>query len=257
LRPDTSRPIFIVGCQRSGTTLLRLIVDSHPNISCGPETRFLKDLAPITGANWERLSLYGFPKEYWYELVATFFDKFQSDYAAARGKTRWADKTPLYALSLPYIVEVFPTSQIVHMIRDGRAVVASHRHRFGYISAVKATEKWGRYVHAVRQVGNTLPADQYFEIRYEELISDTEPTLRSLFDFLGEPWNPAVLTYNEAPHDVMSRYTDFTHARRREAEGSETIYPTRLTGWRSEMDPLLRLLVRWRSGGALRELGYL
>ncbi|HEV8165823.1 MAG TPA: sulfotransferase, partial [Actinomycetota bacterium] len=62
---DAHRPIFIVGCQRSGTTLLRLILDAHPNISCGPETRFLEDLARITGdGNWPRMRLFGFPKEY-------------------------------------------------------------------------------------------------------------------------------------------------------------------------------------------------
>jgi len=64
-------PIFVVGCHRSGTTLFRLILDSHPAISCGPETRFLADLEKITNAaNWPRMGLYGFPKSYWHERVA-------------------------------------------------------------------------------------------------------------------------------------------------------------------------------------------
>lgn len=52
---DPASPIFIVGCQRSGTTMLRLILDSHPRISCGPETRFLEDMERIVGADWKRL----------------------------------------------------------------------------------------------------------------------------------------------------------------------------------------------------------
>jgi hypothetical protein len=253
---EEPRPIFVVGCQRSGTTLLRLMIDSHPNISCGPETRFLKDFSEITGKNWERLALYGFPKEYWFEKVADLFDTFQSDYAAARGKKRWADKTPLYALSLPYIVDIFPTCQIIHVIRDGRAVVASHRDRFGYISAVKATEKWGRYIHAARQVGTTLPADRYLEVRYEDLISDTEGTLRTLLNFLGEPWDPAVLDYDASPHDVMPHYATFTRARRQSANGPGAVYTNRMASWKRELDPLLLLLIRWRGGATLRELGY-
>src|SRR6266513_2346410 len=184
----SNRPIFIVGCQRSGTTLLRLMLDSHPNISCGPETRFLQDFAKLTSESWDRLSLYGFPKSYWLE----------AEYAKSRGKTRWADKPPRYALSLGYINELFPTSQIVHVIRDGRDVVASHRDRWGYWSAVKAVAKWARYIRSARRVGDRLPGDRYTEVRYEDLVLDTGATMRSLLQYLGEPWDDAVLHHDQA-----------------------------------------------------------
>src|SRR6266542_1835989 len=149
--PSSRRaPIFVVGCQRSGTTLLRLILDAHPNISCGPETRFLTDLAHVTTGSWKRLAQYGFPKQYWHEHIAGMFDAIKSDYARRAGKSRWADKTPRYALTLPFIDRLFPTCQVVHVIRDGRDVVASHRVRWGYLAALKAVRKWPHYVHSAR-----------------------------------------------------------------------------------------------------------
>ena len=80
-------PIFVVGCHRSGTTLFRLILDSHPHISCGPETRFLADLEKITDDdNWPRMGLYGFSKDYWHQQVAALFNDFQSRYATAAAR---------------------------------------------------------------------------------------------------------------------------------------------------------------------------
>jgi hypothetical protein len=249
----TERPIFIVGCQRSGTTLLRLILDSHPRISCGPETRFLADFAEVTRRNWGSLRNYGYPQEYWDAKFAELFASFQRDYASARGKSRWADKTPRYALSLDYIVRLFPSSQIVHMVRDGRDVVASHRDRWGYWSALKAVEKWPRYVRAVQDAA--LPPDRLYEVRYEALVDDTEATLRALLDFLGEDWDPAVLDYDSAPHDIGGQYAERV-AERRAAEGHATIFRGRVGAHRRELDPLLGLLFRIRARRTLEQLGY-
>jgi hypothetical protein len=251
------RPIFIVGCQRSGTTLLRLILDAHPNISCGPETRFLEDLARITGErHWRRMQLYGFPKEYWHERIAALFDGFQSDYARARGKTRWADKTPRYALCIGYLNELFPTCQVVHVIRDGRDVVASHRDRWGWWAAVKAVKKWPSYLTTARTAGAGLPAGRYHEVRYEELVSDPEAALRALLDFLGEPWDPAVLEHDKRPHDVPERYLAFASSRRVASAERPPIYRSRVGSGHKELDPLLKLLVRVVAGPTLNELGY-
>jgi Sulfotransferase family len=253
---NTSPPIFVVGCHRSGTTLLRLMLDSHPNISCGPETRFLADFAHLTRESWEQLSLYGFPKEYWHHQIAALFDSFQTDYAHSRGKTRWADKTPRYALLLDFINELFPTCQIIHVIRDGRDVVASHRYRWGYISALKAVEKWPRYIRAVRQIGEQLPADRYYEVRYEQLVTNTEPTIRALLAFLDEPWDQAVLEYDKAPHDVRKRYAAFTTTRREATNDAAAVYQSRVGAHKKESDPLIQLLITLRGGKMLRELGY-
>lgn len=250
------RPIFIVGCQRSGTTLLRLILDSHPNISCGPETRFLAGFADLTAGSWPRLSLYGFPKDYWHDKVAVLFDSIQADYAASRGKVRWADKTPRYALCLDYLNELFPTCQVVHVVRDGRDVVASHRDRWGYLSALKAVEKWPRYIKVARSAGERLSAHRYLEVRYDSLVTETEKTLRQLLAFLDEPWDDALLHHDQAPHDVPDRYARFTESRRQAADRPAAVYQDRVGAHTREIDPLLRFLCWCRGGRTLRALGY-
>lgn len=253
---STDRPIFLVGCQRSGTTMLRLVLDSHSNISCGPETRFLTDLERIVGRDWERLARFGFTQEEWLARIADFFGGIHREYARRRGKSRWADKTPRYAMSLDFITRVFPDAQIVHLIRDGRDVVVSHRKRFGYWSAVKCVVKWPRYIRAARAVGRSLPAGRYFELRYEETVANPEATLRELFDFLGEPWEESVLDYQRRPHDVAGKYTVEAGRRRAAAGTTAPIYGSRVGTYRRELDPFLRLLVWLWCRPTLRELGY-
>ncbi|MEV4726041.1 sulfotransferase family protein [Micromonospora humida] len=256
-RPDRPQgPIFLVGCQRSGTTMLRLVLDSHSRVSCGPETRFLADMQRIVGRDWERLSRFGFPREYWLGRIADFFGGIQADYARSRGKTRWADKTPLYALSIDFLAEVFPDAQFVHVVRDGRDVVVSHRKRFGYWSAVKCVVKWPRYIRVARAAGARLPADRYHELRYEETVTDPEKAMRGLFEFLGEPWEAGVLDYDGKQHDVAGKYTAEAQRRRAAAGTDAPIYGSRVGTYRRELDPFLRVLVRVFSGATLRELGY-
>jgi hypothetical protein len=251
-----TRPIFIVGCQRSGTTLLRLILDSHSKISCGPETRFLEDLERIVGKDWKRLSQYGFTQEEWLARVAQFFGGIQSDYAMSRGKSRWADKSPRYALHLPFILRVFPDAQIVHLIRDGRDVAVSHRKRFGYWSSVKSSVKWPRYIKAARAGAAGVPATQYYEVRYEALVGDSETTLRDLLAFLGEEWEPAVMQFDRQPHDVPSRYHRQLASRQAAAGEGGVVYGSRVGSHRAELDPLVRLLFWWTARDELKGLGY-
>src|SRR5439155_14058081 len=98
-------------------TLLRLILDSHPDISCGDETHVLGPMERMLD-RWPALERYGFGRDYWYQKMANFFESFQREYAERRGKRRWADKTPEYSLSLDFINELFPTCQVVHIIRN-------------------------------------------------------------------------------------------------------------------------------------------
>ena len=249
-------PVFVVGCQRSGTTMLRLLLDSHSRISCGPETRFLEDLERIVGSDWQRLSQYGFTQEEWLDRIATFFGGFQADYARARGKVRWADKSPRYAMRLDFVLRVFPDAQVVHVIRDGRDVAVSHRKRFGYWSSVKSTVKWPRYVAAARAAGSRIPPGQYHEVRYESLVSDQEKTMRELMDYLGETFEPEMLDFEGHAHDVPERYRAQAKVRRADAGTDRAVYSSRIGTHRSELDPLVRVLLWFTARSTLKELGY-
>jgi hypothetical protein len=253
---EAGRPIFVVGCQRSGTTMLRLMLDSHRRISCGPETRFLADLERVVDTDWPRLSQYGYTQEEWLERIREFFGSIQADYAHGRGKERWADKTPRYALNIPFLLRVFPDAQIVHVIRDGRDVVVSHRKRFGYWSSVKSTLKWPRYIKTARGVGATLRPDQYHEVRYEDLAGRPEETMRDLLDFLGEEWDPQVLEFASKEHAVPARYHAQLAARQASAGTDQTVYASRVGTHRTELDPLTRIMLWTTSRRSLDELGY-
>jgi hypothetical protein len=251
-------PILIIGSARSGTTMLRLILDSHPRISCGEETHLLQTMEPALGKHWRLLDRYGFPREYWSTRLAAFYGDAMAEYAARRGKARWADKDPSNTLVLDFAGELFPDAQYVHLIRDGHDVVASHRDRWGYRSGARAARgAWRKYVEAARAFGARQPAGRYHELRYEALVADPETELRALFDFLGEAWDPAVLEYDKVEHDGVDRHARFTAQRRSEGGESSTIYRSRVGAGRSSLDPLLRTMLHRSSGALLRELGYL
>ncbi|MGG6238274.1 sulfotransferase family protein [Nodosilinea sp. AN01ver1] len=246
---STVKPIFIVGCPRSGTTLTRSILDAHPNIACGPETAFLKDLQRIVTGHWSRIEKYGFEKEYWNNKIADFFSTFKSEYAQSQNKSRWADKTPKYLYNLEFIYSLFPSMQIVHVVRDGHDVVLSHLDRWGYKRAIDATNDWPSCIKSARKFGKTLSSDQYFEIRYEDLVADPENSLKTLFDYLNEPWSPEIL-------DKAGYSSEITERRRKEGDEKSLIYKSRVGVGKKKLDPILTALLNMRAGDLIRELGY-
>lgn len=254
---DGAPAIFVIGSPRSGTTLLRLILDSHPRISCGEETHFLRDLEAIVGRNWPLVATYELEREWWLEHIRALYADFQTEVLTRSGKARWAEKDPTYTLHLPFIEELFPGAVYVHLLRDGHDVVASFRDRWGYKSAARAARtEWARYVEAARALQARLPEERFLELRYEQLVADPEGQGQRLFTFLGEDWDPAVLDFDPAQHRATDRYQWFT-AQRREAGGEDTtIYQSRVGAGGKSLDPLLRSVLRRRHGDLLRELGY-
>lgn len=253
-----SEPIFVIGSPRSGTTLLRLVLDAHPRISCGEETHFLRDLEAIVGRDWSLVSTYGLDRDWWLDRIRALYGDFQTAVLARSAKGRWAEKDPTYTLLLDFIDELFPDACYVHLVRDGHDVVASFRDRWGYVSAARAANtEWARYVGAARALGRRLPVSRFLELRYERLVADPELEAKRLFAFLGEAWHPGVLEIDPERHTATERYRWFT-AQRRRAGGEETaIYRSRVGAGASSLDPFLRTLLRRRHGPLLRELGYL
>jgi len=253
-----NQPIFIVGSPRSGTTLLRLILDSHPNISSGPETNFLPCMKePLVDENWRRIKNFGFDKSYWHNKVAEYFSSFQMEYARKRGKKRWAEKSPLYTLHLDFINTLFPNCQIIHIIRDGRDVVASFRKRWDYIRAIKGVKTWQKHVKLARDFGRTISTDRYIELRYEDLVMQPENTMQILLEFLHEPWDPGILRYHEFPHDGEGWDVRFKGDLSQEFKDKSPIYFSQVGAGTIRLDPVLKALVHLQNGPLLRELGYL
>jgi hypothetical protein len=97
--------------------------------------------------------------------------------------------------------------------------------------------------------------DRFLEVRYEALVADTEKTMRQVLEFVGEPWDDAVLHHTDHQHDVMERYDSYT-SKRRSQKGEGAVYRSRVGGGRKANDPLMKLLLRIRAGTTLERIGY-
>jgi Sulfotransferase family len=191
---EVDRPIFIVGCPRSGTSILRVILDSHPRISSGREEATLYWLERLdTEPAVSRRAAYGLTEEVWHELVRQFIGEQQMTYAQSQHKTRWALKFPELALTIPWIDKVYPKSQIIHIVRDPRDVIASSHRQFGKDRSIRYGERWVRYIEYAERDGHDLGSARFKTIRYEDLVTTPEPVLRELLGWLGEDWNDDVL----------------------------------------------------------------
>ena len=189
--------------------MLRLVLDSHSQISCGPETRFLADLRADrragTGNGWPA---FGFTQEEWLRADRRLLRRHaRATTRAAAGKARWADKTPMYALSMDFVTRGVPGRAVraPDPRRPGRGGVAPQAVRLlvrGQVRGEVAALHPGR-----AGAGAALPAGRYHELRYEEAVADPDNALRALFEFLGEEWEDGVLDYADRPHDVAGKYT--------------------------------------------------
>ena len=121
--------------------------------------------------------------------------------AAGEGKPRWGDKTPYYVLHIPKLLEWWPDAQIIHILRDGRDVALSmfsRRHDFGAYNTYCAAKLWEQYVETGHSLGQTVPKEQYLELRYEDMIGDQKTALQTICAFLGEAYSDSLLEYKKS-----------------------------------------------------------
>ena len=215
-------PFFIVGSARSGTTLLRVILNAHPEVTVPPESRFITELwrgsadvqvDAFLGAlekhqqfrSWN-LDI-GLVKAELGSGTVRYADAIEAAYRAyakRAGKLRWGDKTPRYVENIPFIAELFPGSRFVHLVRDGRDVALSYaKVPFGPKTVAKAASLWARRVLLGVNEGRRLGDDRYREFRYEDLVDDAEGTTRKLCTFLGIEFVPDMMEYTEKASEFV------------------------------------------------------
>ena len=208
----TPPPFFILGCPRSGTTLLQILIDSHPDIAIPPESFIFDRFGPILDtygdlSDPQRLrelavdaladerirdwSLAATPAELLARVrepgAAGLFDALFMLYAEQHGKKRWGDKTPQHALRIPELLSVFPQARIVHLVRDGRDVAESTaRIAIGPCSILAIARRWNRYMTAVEAAAAGLPRLQFLEVRFEDLVRDPAGLRGRIMAFIGE-----------------------------------------------------------------------
>jgi Sulfotransferase family len=216
--------VVILGVSRSGTTLLKAMLDRHPALAIPTESYFLPQLWDRHGdrpdvdvfvADVGRLSRVGewgvepymvrerLPEE---PTFAEAIEAIYRSYADLRGKPRFGDKTPSYMQRLDIVDRAFPDAQYVHLIRDGRDAALSfaamrRRPRFNWArprTVPGFAAQWRREVESARRFGRALDGDRYHELRYEELVTRPESAMRRVCVFLGLAFDTAVMQYHRA-----------------------------------------------------------
>jgi hypothetical protein len=279
---------FVVGATRSGTTLLRLMLDAHPDVGIPSETHFFHKLVKrserrritpelladtiTTHKRWGDFHLDAEELRARFEAIEPFnlsdaLRGFYGLYASKHGKTRWGDKTPGYLRYMRRIEWVLPEARFIHLIRDGRDVALSVLPmNWGPETVTEAAELWVERVTLARENGTTV--QHYMEVRYEDLITDTEGELRRVSGFLDLPWDPAMLDYHErAEERLKEKARDLPRKASRgdqpaaarmasHAMARKPPDPKRIGRWRTEMSREDRETYESVAGDLLAELGY-
>lgn len=268
--PDPARaPIFVVGSGRSGTTLLRQMLNAHPRIHLSFEASFYSLAAEgpareLSASAWLRRYLQG-PRFAWLRIPAEtllaavpegelgrerlpeVFAAIMRSVAARYGKPRYGDKTPGHCAHLRQILADFPDARVVHIVRDPRGAVASLQRMPWTSSSLLLNSGF-----CLRQVQAVLPfRRQLCEVRLEDLLSDPRRQLERILSFVGEPWDDAVLDYvAHAPVDDLPPFPWFEGARRplRVAAG-----PPR---WTQELSPTWIRMIELMHAQVIGRYGY-
>ena len=265
----SSGPVFVVGMNGSGTTMLLDCLGRHPNLYAFPrETRlipYLMSRVKTFGdlqieANYRRLwdevrevtvfrqenggSPVPIPQD-WLNgprSLATVLDEVFSYFASGAGKRRWCEKTPQHVQHLLALAELFPAAKFIHVIRDGRDCAASFQRRWRRQPELTIF-RWKKVVAIGRTQGRQLGVGRYFEIRYEDLTAVPEDSLRDICKFLELSFDPAVLDstqpYLQAAGDGGSRGLQQNSGK-----------------WRTYFSPRMQRRLETIAGRTLAECGY-
>lgn len=258
-------PIFIIGCPRSGTTLVRVILDSHPNICCGPETHLIKNLKTLKESidkSWHILKTYGIQQKVLVEKLSEIFQMFPEHYVETKDKQRWAEKTPDNIFYVDFINELFPSCKFINVIRDGRDVVCSFKERWGRKTIFYAIKTWNRSIDLTYQYRTRFTKDRYLEIRYEQLVSNAEEETKKIMEFLGEPWTSELLEHHKKQHDFWFKLnqdqTDHLKKERKPLRHSPSkpIFSSSAGKWKKNLNILEKALANLLLSRNLTRLGY-
>jgi hypothetical protein len=269
---------FVVGCGRSGTTLVRAMLDSHPELAIPGESRFIPVLArtrdryergggfdvaafvhDLEATPWFRH--WGLPADDARSVVAApgatgIADAFRAlfaEQARREAKPRYGDKSPQYVMQLPLLAELFPEARFLHVVRDGRDVALAFASAdFGPSDIAEIALHWQLRVRRGMRYGRALGPQRYREVRYEDIVAEPEATLRGLCPFLGLAYDPAMLRYPERSRHIAEADRAPEHHYERLA-----MAPTvGLRDWRSQMTDTDVAIFEVLAGRTLTAAGY-
>lgn len=274
-------PVFIVGFQRSGTTLLRMMLNAHPEIAIPHDSaelwfnyrdkaaseydglsdarqvaRMVDDLlaeprikAWQTELPREQLLAEPMPKSF-----PDVMRRFHEVFARLHGKKMWGDKNTGTLVALDVLNREFPDCKIIHLVRDGRDCALSHMSKeyiYGYENVLRSAVEWREQTSLCHKMGAMLPPERFLESRYEDLILTPETELQKICTFLGVAYAPQMLKYYEQVNENVP-------------EEKRGLWPllnkppvvSNVFKWKTKMTPEDRAVFERNAGELLRALGY-
>jgi len=254
--PAKRTPILIFGVPRSGTTLLRTLLNGHPHIACGPEAPWLGNHTPhnvmalydsLTAGEFAFSPNFRVPPERVLARVRELVDGLFTDFADRQGKTRWAHKTPDDCLFAPFFTRLFPDARFLHLVRHPLDVAASTTHLPPHRRGVSPWHEQNLVLEPGCAVPNTpfnavlrwrrwndrlsaeLAGFACHRLVYGDLVRRPREVMAAVCAFLEEPFSPAMLQYSSA-NPILPRW-EWGSADVRQADGITT---SRLGRWKSE-----------------------
>jgi hypothetical protein len=266
-------PLFIVGMPRSGTKLLREMIDNHPRVAALPiETEFLPywvkqwdrygDLSRRSqfsrfGASCQKFPFFIYLAERGTQIdTGAWFDRchdfspagvFEGLARTALGISRqdstiWADKSPSYLTHIGLLDRLFPEARVIHIVRDVRDYCLSINKAWGK-NMIRAAQRWSDDVSFAHSTGSTL-GPRFLELRYEELLEHTVEAMRRVCAFLSIPYQDDLISLTRPTENLG------------DTKGVSGIVRSNVNKFRSEMKPATRTRIERISGEMLLSAGY-
>ena len=246
-------PVFIGGCDRSGTTLLGAILGSHQNIVCIPEAQFILDGYLSLGDNRKandlssreilakiedhsRFKLWNIElKEYpktratYAEIIAFVIGEY-ADQNKARDSMLWVDHVPSNIKYTARLVELFPRAKFIHLVRDGRAVASSLLSvSWGPRTIDQAANFWVKSIAYGLAAEGFLGETQIIQVRYEDILTNPDVEIRRICKFLGIRFDLEMLKANGLN---LPKYAQKDH----QLVG-QPLDTARISAWESKLNP--------------------
>jgi len=239
----SEKPLFIVGMPRSGTSLLEQILTSHPEVYGGGEMTFLH--AELRRRMGPRLmgdfagAVMAFSDTEWAELGASLLAHLDRLAPSAR---RVTDKMPSNFMMLGLLRGLFPKARIIHCRRDPldtciSCFTTSFKQGHKFTNDLRELGEYYRlYQEAMAYWRQVLPAHVFYEVDYENLVSDMESEVRKLLAFSGLEWDPKCLDFQQNQRAVSTASV---------YQVRQPIYATAIGRWKryaAHLGPLLEAL---------------
>jgi hypothetical protein len=273
-------PFFVVGNPRSGTKMLRELLNASPDLWMSEvESHFIPRFARRIGRYGDLSSLRRFTRladqvrrtrafwqwqrrgvligtEEWFNACSRYdwpgiveglyhcvYERESPNAPTPWRHLVWGDKTPHYMGEIPTLASLFPQSRFIHIVRDPRDCVLSTESAWGN-SPERTAHEWAERVRRCRPAGRALGEQRFLELRYEDLVADVPGQLGRLFDFLGVATPPDAGRLHRVPENLGA------------AKGAREVVAGNTGKWKSRMPPEQRRAIEALTGDMLDAYGY-